>query len=155
MICLVSNHKRLGYKCKHVILFLRSLGLYLYITAKYDMSFSLEQGRGTRRRSTSALRLWRNRARFVNFHVCIFATGSARVLHRRRRNTACRSTAKAVCGYNVPMILGTWISKSANRVVLTKWPRKDTHCSRERWQIDLVSELYRNLCIASSSRWDP
>ena len=109
MICLVSNHKRLGYKCKHVIFFLRSLGLYLYIAAKYDMSFSLEQGRGTRRWTTSALGLWRNRVRFVNLHACIFATGSARVRHRRRRNTACRSAAKAVCGNNVPMILGTWI----------------------------------------------
>ena len=155
MICLVSNHKRLGYKCQHVILFLRSLGLYLYITAKYDMSFSLEQGRGTRRWTTSALGLWRNRGRVVNLHVCIFTTGSARVRHRRCRYTACRSAAKAVCGYNVPMILGTWISGSANRVVFTNWPRKDTHCSPERWQIDLGSGLYRSLCIASSSRWDP
>jgi hypothetical protein len=98
-------------------LFLWSL-VYLHITAKYDMPFSLEQRRGARRwTTTSALGLQRKRRapnRSVNLHGRIFAMGSIRVFHshRGRRNTACRFTAKAVCNYNVPMSVGTYILES-------------------------------------------
>ena len=70
-------------------LFLRPFGFYLDITAKYDMPFTFEQGRGTRRWTTSALGLERNRGpRYIAFHGCIFARDSAQIHHRRCRNTA-------------------------------------------------------------------
>ena len=91
-------------------LFLRPFRFYLYITTKYDMSFPFEQGRGTRKWSTFALGLERNRGpRYITLHDYIFARNSGRIHHGRCRNTACRFTTKASCGYNVPMSVGTWI----------------------------------------------
>ena len=85
-----------------------SPGFYLYITTEYDMSFPFEQGWGTRTWSASALGLKRNRGpRSITLHDRIFARDSAQIHHGRCRNTACRFTAKATCGYNVPMSVGT------------------------------------------------
>lgn len=100
--------KALKWKYHMAYLFLRSFGLYLYIATKYDMSFPFEQGRGTRRWTTSAFGLERDREpRFITLHGCIFARNSARIHHGRCWNTARRFTAKASRGYNVPMSVRT------------------------------------------------
>src|SRR6267154_180950 len=81
-------------------LFLQPFGFYLYIATKCDMPFPFEKGRGTRRWTTSALGLERNRGpRSITLHDRIFARDSAQIHHGRCRNTARRFTAKASCGY--------------------------------------------------------
>jgi len=98
----------LGIEESTVFITLWMFGLYPYIAAKYNMTFSLEQWWMAGKRSSSALRLPRIRIlRVVNFHTCIFfARSKARVPHRGRRNTARQFTAKAACGYDVPMSVG-------------------------------------------------